>query len=223
MGLNKAKGNMYSDFITHTWNTVKGRCPHDCTYCYMKKWGELKPTRFDEKELKTDLGSGNKIFVGSSCDMFAFGIDNEWIIETLGHCKKYDNEYFFQSKNPYRLYIFSNEFPKKTTVCTTIETNREYTEMGNTFPGIVRARTISSLPEKIKRHVTIEPIMKFDHDEMVNLIKISGASQVNIGADSSPAKNNLPEPEWGDVMRLKDALEAFTTVKMKKNILRLSK
>lgn len=27
------------DFVTHTWNTIKGECPHDCSYCYMKKWG----------------------------------------------------------------------------------------------------------------------------------------------------------------------------------------
>lgn len=36
MGLNKAKGEMYK-FVTHTWNTVKGECFHNCRYCYMKK------------------------------------------------------------------------------------------------------------------------------------------------------------------------------------------
>jgi hypothetical protein len=71
MGLNTSKGNMY-DFVTHTWNTVKGECYHDCSYCYMKRWGKLKPARFDQKELKTDLGSNNFIFVGSSCDMSGF-------------------------------------------------------------------------------------------------------------------------------------------------------
>jgi molybdopterin converting factor small subunit len=34
---------------------------------------------FDEKELKTDLGKGNFIFVGSSCDMWAQNIPEEWI------------------------------------------------------------------------------------------------------------------------------------------------
>ena len=32
MGLNKSKGNMY-EFTTHTYNTIKGKCPHDCGYC----------------------------------------------------------------------------------------------------------------------------------------------------------------------------------------------
>ena len=35
--LNKQKGNMYG-FVTHTWNTVKGRCKYDCRYCYMKRF-----------------------------------------------------------------------------------------------------------------------------------------------------------------------------------------
>ena len=45
--LNKQKGNMYG-FVTHTWNVIKGKCPHDCEYCYMKIFplGEL---HFDEK------------------------------------------------------------------------------------------------------------------------------------------------------------------------------
>ena len=43
------KSNMYQ-FIDATWNTIKGECFHDCSYCYMKRWGKLKPVRFDEKE-----------------------------------------------------------------------------------------------------------------------------------------------------------------------------
>ena len=33
MPLNKTKGDMY-DFITHTWNPIRGRCLHDCSYCH---------------------------------------------------------------------------------------------------------------------------------------------------------------------------------------------
>jgi len=80
MALNKSKGNMY-EFVTHTWNAIKGECPHDCSYCYMKRWGKLNPIRLDTREFKTDLGEGNFIFVGSSCDMFADSIPYEWIEE----------------------------------------------------------------------------------------------------------------------------------------------
>ena len=79
MGLNKSRGNMYS-WVSHTWNTVKGQCYHDCSYCYMKTWGKLPKVRFDEKELKTDLGKGNIIFVGNTNDMFAH--KNPWIGES---------------------------------------------------------------------------------------------------------------------------------------------
>ena len=99
MGLNESTGNMY-DFVTHTWNTVKGKCPHDCSYCYMKRWKNQKKIRFDSKELETDLGKGNFIFVGSSCDLFAHDILYEWIIKTMEHLKRFDNKYLFQSKNP---------------------------------------------------------------------------------------------------------------------------
>jgi len=85
MSLNKTTGNMY-EWITHTWNPIKGRCFHDCSYCYMKRWGEQKPVRLDAKEGKTDLGYGNFIFVGSSCDMFAEDIPDDWIIPVLIVC-----------------------------------------------------------------------------------------------------------------------------------------
>ena len=70
--------------------TRKGKCYHDCSYCYMKRWGKLNTVRFDKIELKSDLGTGNFIFVGSSCDMFAENIPDEWVIETLDYCKKFD-------------------------------------------------------------------------------------------------------------------------------------
>ena len=83
MALNKVSGNMY-DFVTHTWNPIKGICPHACSYCYMKDINKRykkqpKPLHLDEKELKTNLGSGNTIFVGSSCDMWAESVPVEWI------------------------------------------------------------------------------------------------------------------------------------------------
>ena len=126
MSLNKATGQMYT-WVTHTWNTIKGECPHGCTYCYMKRWGKQKPVRFDEKELKTDLGSGNFIFVGSSCDMWADNIQDEWIFRTLCHCNKYDNTYLFQTKNPRNIRRI---LVPKSRVCVTMESNRFYPEIG---------------------------------------------------------------------------------------------
>jgi DNA repair photolyase len=217
MGLNKSKGNMYS-WVTHTWNTVKGECPHKCSYCYMHKWGKQKPVRLDEKEFQTHLGAGNVIFVGSSCDLFAKDIPDGWIYDTIGHTTDFPNTYLFQSKNPERMLRYHALMKQTDRVCTTIETNRWYPEiMGNTPKPIDRVMKFAQF--KFNRYVTIEPIMDFDLYEMVELIKNCNPVQVNIGADS--CENNLPEPKGDKVLNLIYELEKFTQIDQKRNLNRL--
>jgi hypothetical protein len=161
----------------------------------MKRWGKLNPPRFDESELKTDLGKDNFIFVGSSCDMFANGIDPEWAVRTLGHCFKFDNQYLFQSKNPFAFQA-GILFPKKSVYCTTIETNRFYKEiMGSTIKPQERAYYLPT-----GNYLTIEPIMDFDLTPFLTLINITAPKQINIGADSG--NNNLPEPPKEKILEL---------------------
>jgi len=217
MALNKSKGNMY-DFITHTWNTVKGACFHDCSYCYMKRWGKLKPVRYDEKELRTDLGSGNFIFVGSSCDMFASDIPDEWIKKTLEYCSKFDNKYLFQTKNPSR--VNSTKLPKDSVVCTTLETNRHYPEIMGNSPAPYQ-RVLGMYHIDLPKYVTIEPIMDFDLMDFVFMLRDINPIQVNIGCDSG--NNNLPEPSKEKVLRLISELEKFTKIHNKSNLKRLLK
>lgn len=209
------------DFITHTWNTIKGQCPHGCTYCYMKKWGKQKPIRLDESEFKTDLGTGNFIFVGSSNDIFAKDIPREWTRKTLNHCLEYGNRYLFQSKNPSGMLNYLDQLmDMDTIVCTTIETNRWYpTIMKNSPKPQTRANGIAKL--NFHRYITIEPILDFDEPQLLNLIKQCNPRQVNIGADSG--NNNLPEPTLEKVLSLIDKLKTFTTVSQKKNLNRLLK
>lgn len=218
MTLNKSKGQMY-DWITHTWNTVKGACYHDCSYCYMKRWGKLNPVRFDKKELKTDLGENNFIFVGSSCDMFAQDIPMEWIFKTLEYCGKFDNQYLFQTKNTKRVYEYDHKYclPVKSVICTTIESNIWYPEIMNNSP--TPQNRAFYIP--LNNYITIEPILDFDLKEMILLIKETQPKQVNIGADSG--NNNLPEPPKEKILELITELEKFTKVKQKANLKRLLK
>jgi DNA repair photolyase len=216
MGLNISKGNMY-EFVTHTWNTIKGECFHDCSYCYMKRWGKLKHVHFDVKELNTDLGEGNFIFVGSGCDMWADNIPDEWIFTTLCHCNKFDNSYLFQTKNPHniRRILIPNSH-----VCVTLETNRHYPEIMRNSP------TPKQRVEQMKliRHplyITIEPIMDFDLHEFLEILKECEPIQVNIGADSGNHK--LPEPPLEKVLELITELGKFTTIHNKSNLGRLLK
>jgi len=71
-------------FVNYTWNPIKGKCLHDCSYCYMKQINpNANPPRLAEYELNTDLGCGRSIFIGSSTDMFAEDIPSEWIARVL--------------------------------------------------------------------------------------------------------------------------------------------
>jgi len=51
MILRESKGNMYN-FVDYTCNAIKGKCEHDCWYCYMKKFSNLKEIRLDKNELQ---------------------------------------------------------------------------------------------------------------------------------------------------------------------------
>ena len=221
MTLNISKGNMYP-FITHTWNTVKGKCPHDCFYCYMKRFGEQKPIRFDDAELKTDLGEGNFIFVGSSCDMWAEEIKNKWILDTLIHCNKFKNKYLFQSKNPQRFINFISQFPPNIILGTTIETDAKFGFLGNVPHPNDRALALSKLSMFFRTMVTVEPIFVFDPIRLLNLICMCSPEWVNIGADSQG--HNLPEPSSDKIHALIDTLrDANIEVKLKSNLKRLMK
>jgi DNA repair photolyase len=218
MGLNLSTGNMY-EFITHTWNTIKGECFHDCSYCYMKRWGKLKPVRFDEKELKSDLGTGNFIFVGSSCDMWSDVIPPQWQNKTLDICDRYsDNRYLFQTKNPNNLIGF--DLPKNSIICTTIESDMFYPDiMVNSPEPMQRSIAMQELSEKYETFITIEPILDFNLDHFVRMIRRCNPKQVNIGADSG--RNNLPEPTKGKVLQLVAEIEKFTIIHNKSNLQRL--
>jgi len=212
MSLNKQKGNMY-EFVTHTWNPIKGKCPHSCTYCYMIRYwrGEL---RFDEKCLSDDL-SNKTIFVGSSTDMFAEAVPDEWIMRVLEHCAGFGNNcYLFQSKNPARFLGFW--YPTDVVFGTTLETNRDYKLSLALRP---RRRWEAMCNLTATTMVSIEPIMDFDLEEFTNWFYALRPDFVSIGADSKG--HNLPEPPGGKVADLIAALEEFTEVRPKKNLERL--
>jgi len=228
MGLNKVKegSQMYQGLVSHTWNPVRGLCYHNCEYCYCKAFEKRlnkpqPPTYLDEKEFKTNLGHGNFIFVGSANDLFAEQIPKEWIVKTLDHCNKFDNRYFFQTKNPCRLSELTKYTELNSSICTTVETNRWYGVMGNALVTWIRADEFSKILGIKERYVTIEPILDFDLDMFVRIVKKCRPDQVNIGADSG--HNNLPEPPKEKILELITELEKFTTVYQKSNLKRLLK
>jgi len=215
MGLNKQKGNMYA-FVTHTWNPIRGKCPHDCSYCYMKVYPQ-GDFRFIEKEMETNLGKSNFIFVGSSTDMWVVEALGDWVLNTLRHCCKYPlNRYLFQSKNPARFPAFIDFMPADFILGTTLETNRDYEVSQAPTP---EARMLAMLDLPMPKMISIEPIMDFDLDVLVDWIKQIAPEFISIGADSKGHK--LPEPPPNKLQLLIEELQSITPVKLKDNLKRL--
>ena len=220
MSLNKQVGNMYP-WVTHTWNPIRGRCPHECTYCYMKRF-PLGPLHLDEKSLRDDLSKAKTIFVGSSTDMWHFDVPYSWLEQVLDKCHRYPEVTFlFQSKNPARFLCVG--LPPNRILGTTLETNRSTEQFSKAPNPLERIDLLQQADFNLYRHfprmVSIEPIMDFDLDSFYKLIKCLEPVFVSIGADSKG--HNLPEPPAGKIRELIEELEKFTEVKIKGNLNRL--
>lgn len=214
-------------FIDFTWNPIKGKCLHDCSYCYMK---QINPNanlpRLAEYELNTYLGYGRSIFIGSSTDMFAENIQSEWITKILDYCYQKNNAekpnaFLLQSKNPKRFLEFINHpLMKRVIFCTTIEINRFYPEMMNKAPKIgERMEAMEEIARLgFSTMVTAEPLMRFDRKEMVTFIRRCKPKLVNIGRNSC-RRIVLPEPTQEEVQQLIVELKSFTKVNVKDNAL----
>jgi len=185
----------------------------------MKKWGKQSPIYFDLAEMNTNLGTGNYIFVGSSCDMFAENVDEGHIHTILKKCRDSNNEYLFQSKNTERMLAFQKYFPVKSILCTTIETNRFYPPIMVSSPTPEQRAISFNRLEGFYKYITIEPIIDFDIKNLTSMIRMINPLQVNIGADSGG--NGLPEPSSEKIITLIDELNTFTKVHKKKNLDRL--
>ena len=191
MVLNKQTGNMYG-WVNYTWNPISGRCPHECTYCYMKGF-KLKELHLKEDELKRNLGTGNTIFLGSGTDMFAATVPGEWIRSVLAVCCKFDNTYLFQTKAPARFSEFEGLYPEKTIFGTTIETDAYGSEISKA-PGVAaRSIEMQKLREAGKRvMVSVEPVLDYDTSKFAAMLVGINPEFVSIGADSKGHK--MPEP-----------------------------
>jgi protein gp37 len=220
MPLKKRTGNMY-EFITHTWNPIKGFCPYNCSYCFTHRWGDQNPLHLDEKELRVNLGSGNFIFICSGCDLFHPDIPEEMFSRVLRHVREFqDNRYLLHTKNPARVLELAHKgysWPGGSEICVTAETNRWYSDMGNAPDPIERLHELARIGGK--RMITIEPVMDFDITEFSMAIGQSFPYQVNIGADSG--HNGLKEPSAEKLALLIDWLVTRTKVYLKPNLRRL--
>ncbi len=202
-------GKMF-EFITETWNPVAGECPYDCyrdpvtlkpgcwakklisRYKYAKYQG---PPRLDEKVMRKVPDKGFS-FVQDMSDISTLGVEDTkrllWEI-------KYnpDATYLLLTKNPiWYLNMLSADvsFPENVVFGATIETNEEIKcskapSPGARFWGLHHVHTW--MPDA-KTFISVEPIMEFNLDQMINGILDTKPWAVAVGYDNY--YNGLVEP-----------------------------
>lgn len=232
MALRKASGEMYN-FISHLWDPLAGKCGHGCSYCSTDHFKGRFPAvnnkysgepRLKENEIMP-LGKGKSIFVCSKTDLFARTVPGEIIAQVIHHCSKYpENDYLFQTKNPFRYNTAREWFNSDNMILgTTIESSRNYLvqQQAPKAPSIYdRISSIMRIAEQdFDVFVTIEPILDFDVNDFVALLAMIKPSFVAIGADSKG--HGLQEPSYNKVKQLIEQLNDFTEVRVKRNLQRL--
>jgi len=208
----KKKSNMYK-LSASQWNPYAG-CEHECIYCQssfqrqLKRWAKKScPRCYDfvphahPERLGQSLPNTRYmqfIFTCSSGDI-AF-CDDRYLEKIIDVIRQRPNKTFLiQSKDP---QTFNRAvFPKNVILGATVETNRD--EL---------AEAISKAPKPTQRYedfldvrhdlkmVTIEPVMDFDMNILVDWIENINPCMVWLGYDSG--KNRLPEPELAKVQSL---------------------
>jgi len=234
-------GNMYAG--VKPINDMGGRCKHECVYCSSILLRHQYPAsrekyngeyRIYEHELKKNY-KNKVLFVCGQNDLFEASVPEEIIVRILERCRKRDqsNLFMFQTKNPERINDFHKLLPENHMIGTTIETNREEYISKYSNASSIKDRMEAMILLNFFGHpiyITIEPILDFDLEEFVEIIKRIKPDKVYIGADSKVHKypkiyNNLklPEPNGEKVLKLIEELEKFTEVEIKKNLIRILK
>ena len=235
MALNLAIGNMY-EWLDATWNPLAGHCEHECRYCYVEAM-KTNPVLHDkysgeyrivEHELKQNLykfGDDITIFVQNMGDLFAKDVPSEYIERVLEYCNKFDkNTYLFQSKNPIRFNEFKNKFPPNLILGTTIESDKEVDGLSKAPNVVQRAKDFMTATIGFKTLLSIEPILDFDMETFVEMIKDIEPDVLSIGADSKKTPD-LDEPNRVKLLsflhRIDD--EFYGKISIKSNLARLIK
>lgn len=207
------KKNMYK-LSAKQWGPFAG-CEFDCEYCKPSFQAQAKrqrhnckmcydysphehPSRLDEALPKT--GYMQFIFTVASGDV-AF-CSTEYLERILERIRKEKGKNFLiQSKNPETFQRVVASIPSNVILGTTIETNRDclVSMIAKAPPPSKRFHDLLEIDHPTKM-VTIEPVMDFDLDVMVDWIVAIKPVMVWLGYDSR--KSNLPEPPLEKVKQL---------------------
>lgn len=246
--INASSGNMYPD-VDGTINFIRGACSASCVYCFMKFGHRAtikayhEPYHLVEKEFKEFKPEHKaRLFCGSATDMWK--APASYIREVLEFCIKQEEEYeiewLFQTKFPVAVSRWIAHLPRNCMVGVTLETNRVYDQFISKAPSppdrAYAMRQLLDLWTKTTIHrnlpdswlprimVSIEPIMEFDLEPFVDMIRSLETEYVSIGVDTQGVflKNDIELVKMPDLISLAERLGEFTQVKIKPNVLRVA-
>ena len=185
-------------------------------------WARVKSLETEgSREILYDFSTYSRNFIANgfvvhNCDMgdmFCELVPSRWIGAVLRACQgNREALFFFETKNPARYSKFLDQFPKNSVLSTTVETNRdEYTS----WKAPSRASRVLAMKELAwpRKHVSVEPIMDFDMDPFVEIIRSIGPELVSVGYDNY--KSGLVEPSLEKTTSFIEQLETFTKVERK--------
>lgn len=179
----------------YTWNPISG-CLHGCPYCYMlrmeKRFPGIMSPKFKRGYVKRfqhvrKVKPGDKVFVGSSGDMWGDWVPSRWICDVINECALKPKIIFqFLTKNPagYQHWAFSENMWFGTTVDGRWETAQNISIL------------LRSVSDYFIRFVSFEPLLRDPSD---HLTRIGDLDWIIIGADSTRGAEKPPK-EWADYL-----------------------
>jgi len=208
----ETKTNMYKLSVTQ-WNPYTG-CRFNCSYCkssfqrQIKRWAKENcdkcysfiPHEHPERLTQSlpNTGFMQFIFTCSSGDI-AF-CNTASLGKIIDRIRTEPNKIFLlQSKWPLTFRRFT--FPKNVILGTTLETNRDdlYKGISKAPKPSLRYTTFLDVKHSLKM-VTIEPVIDFDKNVMLDWVTSINPCMVWLGYDSQ--QNHLPEPNLEKVKNL---------------------
>jgi len=215
---------MYGDSVKQ-WNIFVG-CNYLCTYCEKSFRLQMKRQKhncmkcykyvphFHPERLTQQLPrtQGDQFIWACSSSDITFA-EKEWIEAILERIKQMpDRTFLFQTKNPICFERYS--WPENVVLDVTIETNQDegYRLVSNAPLPSHRYQDYLRI-DFSRKFVTIEPILEFDMDLLVDWIRNIGPERVYVGYDSKNCF--LPEPELAKTKELERRLNRLTKVKIK--------
>lgn len=184
-------------------------CSYFCSYCAFRTSLRRSPCErcrvfephahmevLEKTPPKTKVGEF--ITIGLTGDISFMDMVDFW--KVIEYCRKWkDRTFLIQSKKPWYFlqfleHIVPLSIPDNVIIGTTIETNRTTDTISKAPEPALRCYAMKLL--ECRKEVTIEPIMEFDLQNMVEWMQAIAPEIVYIGYDSHPEKNKLPEPKY---------------------------